>query len=359
LQSDLRESKELSDCERGFGLPKILVIGCGGAGNNAVSGLSKMGLKGARIVAINTDSQQLKTAQADELMLIGQKITKGMGAGGNPEVGRKAAELAATELEGILKGADLVFVIAGLGGGTGTGSAPVVARLARERGAIVVAMLTTPFHLERARVFLAEEGLDAVRRYADTSIVLDNNRLLDCASHLPVQNAFSMVNRIMAEIVEGICDTLTSPSLINLDYADVCTIMRSGGASFMFVGEGKLRSSPEKIVRNALKNPLLDVDYRGAGACLLHMTGGPDMTMREAAAIAGALTQELDPKANVIWGARIRPDFEGKVRLMAIITGVKSSQILSPSESPEARLDYQNGRERKIDKNYAKIDMIK
>jgi cell division protein FtsZ len=163
----------------------------------------------------------------------------------------------------------------------------------------------------------------------------------------------------MAEIVEGICDTLTSPSLINLDYADVCTIMRSGGASFMFVGEGKLRSSPEKIVRNALKNPLLDVDYRGAGACLLHMTGGPDMTMREAAAIAGALTQELDPKANVIWGARIRPDFEGKVRLMAIITGVKSSQILSPSESPEARLDYQNGRERKIDKNYAKIDMIK
>jgi len=359
LRSDLHESNEFSDCEGGFGLPKILVIGCGGAGNNAVSSLSKMGLLGARTVAINTDSQQLKTAQADELILIGQKITKGMGAGGDPEVGRKAAELATAELEGILRGADLVFVIAGLGGGTGTGSAPVVARLARERGAIVVAMMTTPFHMERARVFTAEEGLDAIRRYADTSIVMDNNRLLDCASHLPVQHAFSVVNRIMAEIVQGICDTLTSPSLINLDYADVRTIMRSGGASFMFVGEGKLKSSPEKIVRTALKNPLLDVDYRGAGACLLHMTGGPDMTMKEAAAIAAALTQELDPRANVIWGARIRPDFAGKVRLMAIITGVKSSQILSPSDTLEPRGDSQSGRERKIDQKYAKIDMIK
>jgi cell division protein FtsZ len=359
MQLDLRESGEFSDYDDAFGLPKILVIGCGGAGNNAITSLSKMGIKGARTVAINTDSQQLKTAQADELILIGQRITKGNGAGGDPEVGSKAAELAATELESILKGADLVFVIAGLGGGTGTGSAPVVARLARERGAIVVAMVTTPFHLERSRVFVAEEGLDAVRRYADTLIVMDNNRLLDFASHLPVQHAFSVVNRIMAEIVEGICDTLTSSSLINLDYADVCTIMRSGGASFMFVGEGKLKSSPEKIVRNALKNPLIDVDYRGAGACLLHMTGGPDMTMREAAAIAGALTLELDPKANVIWGARIRPDFAGKVRLMAIITGVKSSQVLSASDHLEARPDFRPRRERKIDQNYAKIDMIK
>ena len=137
--------------------------------------------------------------------------------------------------------------------------------------------------------------------------------------------------------MQGICETLTSPSLINLDFADVCTIMSSGGASFMFVGEGKMKSSPEKIVRTALKNPLLDVDYRGAGACLLHMTGGPDMTMKEAAAIAGALTQELDPRANVIWGARIRPEFTGKVRLMAIITGVKSAQVLAPNQSRRFR----------------------
>jgi cell division protein FtsZ len=342
LQSDLRESKEYED---GFGMPKILVVGCGGAGNNTVSRLARMGLAGAKTVAVNTDNQHLKTAQADEKILIGQKLTRGMGAGGDPKVGRKAAELAAAELESMLRGADLVFVIAGLGGGTGTGSAPVVARLAKERGAIVVAMVTTPFHLERARIFVAEEGLEALSGYADTSIVMDNNRLLECAPHLPFQHAFSVVDQIIAEIVQGICETLTSPSLINLDFADVCTVMGAGGASFMFVGESKMKSSPEKIVRAALKNPLLDVDYRGAGACLLHMTGGPDMTMKEAAAIAGALTQELDPKANVIWGARIRPEFTGKVRLMAIITGVKSAQVLAPPQSRRFRPQ----REKQID----------
>ena len=171
-------------------MPKILVVGCGGAGNNTVSRLARMGLAGAKTVAINTDNQHLKTAQADEKILIGQKLTRGMGAGGDPKVGRKAAELAAAELESMLRGADLVFVIAGLGGGTGTGSAPVVARLAKERGAIVVAMVTTPFHLERARIFVAEEGLEALSGYADTSIVMDNNRLLECAPHLPFQHAF-------------------------------------------------------------------------------------------------------------------------------------------------------------------------
>jgi cell division protein FtsZ len=332
MQSDLRESSEFFESEGGFGLPKILVIGCGGAGCNTVSRLAGMDLIGAVTVAINTDSQHLKTARADEKILIGQKLTRGMGAGGDPRIGRKAAELAVPHLDSLLRGADLVFVIAGLGGGTGTGSAPVVAKLARERGAIVVAMVTTPFHLEKARIFVAEEGLETLRGYADTSIVMDNNRLLQCSPHLPFEQAFSVADQIIAEIVQGICDTLTTPSLINLDYADVCTTMRSGGASNIFVGEGKMKTSPEKIVHTALKNPLLDVDYRGARACLLHMTGGPDMTLKEAAAIAGALTQELDPRANVIWGARIRPEFAGKVRLMAIITGVKSAQVLAPSE---------------------------
>jgi cell division protein FtsZ len=351
MQTDLRESGEFSENEAGFGLPKILVIGCGGAGSNTVSRLAGMGLTGAMTVAVNTDSQHLKTARADEKILIGQKLTRGMGAGGDPRIGRKAAELAVPQLDRLLRGADLVFVIAGLGGGTGTGSAPVVAKLARERGAIVVAMVTTPFHLEKARIFVAEEGLETLRGYADTSIVMDNNRLLQCAPHLPFEHAFSVADQIIAEIVQGICDTLTAPSLINLDYADVCTIMRSGGASNIFVGEGKMKTSPEKIVHTALKNPLLDVDYRGAKACLLHMTGGPDMTLKEAAAIAGALTQELDPRANVIWGARIRPEFAGKVRLMAIITGVKSAQVLAPSEEDREFMPARGQRE--------KIDVIK
>ena len=358
MQSDVLVSSP-SGYGDDFGLPKILVIGCGGAGNNAVSRLARYGLPGARTLAINTDNQQLQCAWADAKILIGQKLTRGMGAGGDPELGRRAAELAMPELEGVLKDADLVFVLAGLGGGTGTGSAPVVARLARERGAIVVALVTTPFHLEKARVFAAEEGLELLRSHADTSIVMDNNRLLHCAPHLPLEDAFSFVDEIIADIVSGICETITQPSLINLDYADLCTIMRSGGASFMFVGEASMKSSPEKIVRAALKNPLLDVDYRGAGACLLHLTGGPDMTMKEAAAIAGALTQELDPKANVIWGARIRPDLAGKVRLLAIITGVKSAQVLSATRQEEERQHPQRGGRKKTDELSPKLDRIR
>ena len=359
MQTEVLEASYLSDCDDAFGLPKILVIGCGGAGNNAVSQMGLSGLSGARILAINTDRQQLEAARAEEKILIGRNLTRGMGAGGDQDLGRRAAEQAAPELEGILRGADLVFVLAGLGGGTGTGSAPVVARLARERGAIVVALVTTPFHLEKARVFAAEEGLELLRSYADTAIVMDNNRLLRCAPHLPLEDAFSFVDRIMADIVSGICETITVPSLINLDYADLSTIMRSGGASFIFVGEASMKSSPEKIVRAALKNPLLDVDYRGAGACLLHMTGGPDMTMKEAAAIAGALTQELDPKANVIWGARIRPELAGRVRLMAIITGVKSSQVLSATRQEEEGQHQQRGGRRKIDDISPNLDRIR
>ncbi len=358
MQSDLLVSSP-SGYEEDFGLPKILVIGCGGAGNNAVSRLARYGLPGARTLAINTDNQQLSAARADAKILIGQRLTRGMGAGGDPDLGRRAAELAMPELEGILKDADLVFVLAGLGGGTGTGSAPVVARLARERGAIVVALVTTPFHLEKARVFAAEEGLELLRSHADTSIVMDNNRLLQCAPHLPLEDAFSFVDEIITDIVSGICETITQPSLINLDYADLCTIMRSGGASFMFVGESSMKSSPEKIVRAALKNPLLDVDYRGAGACLLHLTGGPDMSMKEAAAIAGALTQELDPKANVIWGARIRPDLAGKVRLLAIITGVKSAQVLSATRPQAEQQHLQRGGRRKTDDISPKLDKIR
>ncbi len=360
MECNLGESPELSGCGDDFGVPRILVMGCGGAGSNTVSRLVKMGLVGAKTVAINTDSQHLKTIQAEEKILIGRKLTRGMGAGGDPEVGRRAAESAKTELEDLLRGADLVFVVAGMGGGTGTGSAPVVARLAKQQGALVVAIVTTPFHVERRRIFVAEEGLEALRTYADTSIVMDNNRLLERAPHMPLSQAFSVVDELIGEIIQGICETLTHPSLINLDYADVHTIMSTGGASFMFVGEGNMKNSPEKIVRSALKNPLLDVDFRGAKACLLHMTGGPDMTLKEAAAIAGALTQDLDPRANVIWGARIRPEFAGKVRLMAIITGVKSAQVLGPSEFqekiPEKIIPQ---REKCIGQKYAKIDVIK
>lgn len=337
MDSIIREGGEFSavldTLDEGFGVPKILVVGCGGAGNNTVNRLMRIGLDGAETVAINTDRQHLAMIEADKKVLIGTKLTRGMGAGGKPEVGKKAAEMAKQTLEDFLRDADMVFVTAGMGGGTGTGAAPVVSRIAKDLGAIVVCMVTTPFHIERARVLVAEEGLENLKETADTLIVLDNNRLLECVPNLPLEHAFSVVDNIIAEIIKGIAETITQPSLINLDYADVRTVMSQGGASFMLVGEGSLRDSPEKIVRSALKNPLLDADFCGATACLLHMTGGPDLTLKEAAAIAGALTQELDPRANVIWGARIRRDFKGKVRLMAIITGARSAQLLGPSEN--------------------------
>ncbi len=358
MESNQREAFEFSEGdEKDFGLPKIVVVGCGGAGSNTVNHLAKIGLEGAKTVVINTDNQHLKTVEAEKKILIGRTLTRGMGAGGDPNIGRKAAEQAMPVLEDTFRGADLVFVIAGMGGGTGTGSAPVVARVAKERGAIVVAMVTTPFHIEKARVLVAEEGLASLRTYADTSIVMDNNRLLESAPHLPLDQAFFVVDQIIAEIILGLTETLTKPSLINLDYADVRTIMSTGGASFMFVGEGSMKNSPEKIVRSALKNPLLDVDYRGAKACLLHMTGGPDMTLKEAAAVAGALTQELDPGANVIWGARIRPNFAGKVRMMAIITGVKSAQVLGPKESDADLLPNIGTHADRI--NHGRMDVIK
>jgi cell division protein FtsZ len=328
----LSAEESAEDAIEGFGLPRILVVGCGGAGNNTINRLVHLGVEGAETIAINTDSQHLESIEADKKILIGRRLTRGQGAGGNPEVGKKAAESARNTLSELLQGSDMVFLTAGMGGGTGTGALPVVAKLAKEQGAIVICLVTTPFHMEKGRVLVAEEGLEALQKIADTLIVMDNNRLLQYAPHLPLHQAFSVVDQIISEIIKGITETVTQPSLINLDYADVKTVMSGGGASFMLVGEGSTRNKPEQIVRSALNNPLLDVDYRGAKSCLLHLTGGPDVTLKDAAAVAEALTQELDKDANVIWGARIRPDFQDRIRLMAVITGVRSPQVLYASD---------------------------
>jgi cell division protein FtsZ len=268
--------------------------------------------------------------QADKKILIGKSLTRGLGAGGYPEIGRKAAELARSTLEEILKDADLVFITAGRRGGTGTGAAPVVAEIAKQNDAIVVGMVSSPFRVERARALKAEEGLEQLRAAADTVLVLDNNRLLDYVPNLPIEQAFSVMDQLISETVKGISETITQTSLINLDYADVKTIMGCGGVAVMLVGEAKNQDKGDAVVRAALNHPLLDVDYRGATGCLVHITGGPDLTLSEAEEIAEALTYELDGRANVIWGARINKEYEGRVRVMAIMTGVQSAQILGP-----------------------------
>ncbi|OPY46169.1 MAG: Cell division protein FtsZ 1 [Methanosaeta sp. PtaU1.Bin028] len=303
-----------------LGLPKILVVGVGGAGNNTINRLAGLGIDGAQTLAVNTDAQQLKSVAADKKVLIGQSITRGLGAGGEPEMGRLAAEQSRPDLERALDGADLVFLTAGLGGGTGTGAAPVVAEIARQRGSTVVALVTMPFQLERSRFNAASSGLQALSGQTDTMIVMDNNRLLEIAPNLPVAQAFALLDQLAAEIIKGMAETITRPSLINLDYADLRTVMRCGGHSCVVVGEGSLRN-PDKVVGSALGNPLLPVDIRGATGCLLHITGGQEMTLRDAACIASTLTAELDPQANVIWGARVERDMGHSVRIMAIIAG--------------------------------------
>ncbi|ATZ60840.2 MAG: cell division protein FtsZ [Methanosarcinales archaeon Met12] len=325
-----RESTDADDVFEEFGMPQIKVIGCGGAGNNTINRLYRIGVAGAEIIALNTDKQHLSIVNADKKILIGGSITRGLGAGGYPEIGRRAAELARGTLEEALKGADLVFITAGMGGGTGTGSAPIVAEIAKKQGAIVVGMVSSPFMVERARLIKAEEGLETLRRAADTVIVLDNNRLLAYVPNLPLEQAFSVMDQLIADTVKGISETITQPSLINLDFADVKTIMSSGGVAVMVVGETKGQGRAEAVVSNALANPLLDVDYRGATGALVHISGGTDLTLGEAEEITRSITYELDPRANVIWGARVNKEFDGKVRVMAIMTGVQSAQVLGP-----------------------------
>jgi cell division protein FtsZ len=343
LQSIIQEAMKFSEKEKEYrknssseeeledlGQPRIMIVGCGGAGNNTVNRLYNIGIEGAEMVSVNTDKQHLDNVRADKKILVGKTLTKGLGAGGNPKIGQKAAELARGTLEEVLKDVDLVFVTAGLGGGTGTGVAPVVAEVAKEQGAIVVGMVSSPFRVERARIFKAEEGLEELRRAADTVIVLDNNRLLNFVPNLPIDQAFSVMDQLIAETVKGITETITVPSLINLDYADIKTIMSCGGVAVMLTGESKSQDKSTEVVQTALNHPLLDIDYKGATGSLIHITGGPDLSLKEAEEIASMLTYELSSSANVIWGARIREDYEGKVRVLAVMTGVQSAQILGP-----------------------------
>ncbi|MFC6871869.1 cell division protein FtsZ [Halobellus marinus] len=346
MQDIVREAMQRDEEERDtaaeagnddeFGSPRIVIVGAGGAGNNTVNRLYNIGVDGADTVAINTDKQHLKMVEADTKILVGKSLTQGLGAGGDPSMGERATEMAQGTIKEVLDGADLVFVTAGMGGGTGTGAAPVVSKIAKEQGAIVVGMVSTPFNVERARTVKAEEGLEKLRNEADSIIVLDNNRLLDYVPNLPIGKAFSVMDQIIAETVKGISETITQPSLINLDYADMSTIMDQGGVAVMLVGETQDKNKTQEVVNDAMNHPLLDVDYRGASGGLVHITGGPDLTLKEAEGIANNITERLEARANVIWGARIQDEYKGKVRVMAIMTGVQSAQVLGPSTQKQA-----------------------
>lgn len=310
------------------GQANIKVIGVGGAGNNMVSWLYKKGVKGAEIIACNTDQQHLNITEADSKFLIGRDLTKGLGCGGFPEKGAEAAQESLHEVKESLKTADMVFVCAGEGGGTGTGAAPVIAQVARDTGAIVIGTVTMPFSIERARVDKAEFGLTQLRQVSDTVIVIDNNRLVQIAGNLPIKQAFAVANELISTMIKGIVETIAVPSLVNLDYADVKTIMKNGGVAVIGVGSSDTDSRVEEAVKGALTNPLLDINYEGATGALIHVAGGPDMTLDEINKVGELVTESLDTDANVIWGARVTDSMKGKLTVMTIVTGVKSPWIL-------------------------------
>ncbi|OGI14783.1 cell division protein FtsZ [Candidatus Micrarchaeota archaeon RBG_16_49_10] len=333
VQSNIDYFK-LAEEEFGFSVKKarIVVFGCGGAGQNTASRLSEMGVSGASIVAINTDAKHLTVGKADKKILIGKEITRGLGAGGYPEIGSKAAEESRNEIKAALEAADLVFVCAGMGGGTGTGSAPIVSEISKQMGAIVIGVVTMPFKIEGSRIAKAEDGLARLRQSADTVIVIENDRLLRYAGSLPLQQAFAVADELIASMVKGITETITLPSLVNVDYADVKAIMNAGGVAALGVGESNSSDRAMDAVTKALTNPLLDVDYTGASGALIHITGGEDLKLDEVNAIGEAVAQHLSPEAQVIWGARILPECAGRIQVITIVTGVQSPYILGTVE---------------------------
>jgi cell division protein FtsZ len=329
---DSADSHSINFDELKAGKANIKVVGCGGMGCNAVTWLFNKGINGATIFGINTDALHLSVTKADEKLLIGKELTRGLGCGGKPQRGREAAKESLSDLKKAVSGADMVFVIAGMGGGSGTGSVPVIAQLAKESGAVVIGVVTMPFESEKARIDKAEFGLQELREVTDTCIVLDNNRLVDIAGQLPIEQAFAVANELVSTMIKGIVETITLPSLINLDYADVSAIMKDGGVAVIGIGESDSTSDRvTESVKQALTHPLLDVDYKGATGALIHVTCGPDLKLEEFDIIGKLVSENLSPEAQVIIGARISKDFVGRVRVITIMTGVKSPYVLGKS----------------------------
>ena len=325
----------------------IRVVGCGGGGSNTIQRMTEEGIAGAELYALNTDAQHLLHVMVERKILIGQKKTRGLGAGSLPQIGEDAAKESDNEIRAAVEGADMVFITCGLGGGTGTGSAPVVAEAARAEGALTIAVVTLPFSVEGAiRRNNAEAGLERLRDVADTVIVVPNDKLLEVVPRLPLQAAFKVSDEVLMRAVKGITELITKPGLVNLDFADVRTVMQKGGVAMIGLGESDNEDKAAESVQKALRSPLLDVDISGATSALVNVVGGPDMTIAEAESVVEEVYSKIDPEARLIWGAQIDPALEHSIRTMLVVTGVKSAQI------------YGKGNARNITSRYG-IDFVK
>jgi len=331
-QSGTMTDEELQDVLKDL-QTNITVVGCGGAGGNTVNRMTEEGIRGAKLVAANTDVQHLVNVEADTKILMGQQKTQGRGAGSLPQVGEEAAIESQEEIQDSIDGSDMVFVTAGLGGGTGTGSAPVVAKAARDSGALTIAIVTTPFTAEgEVRRTNAEAGLERLRDVSDTVIVVPNDRLLDAVGKLPVRQAFKVSDEVLMRSVKGITELITKPGLVNLDFADVRTVMEKGGVAMIGLGESDSESKAQDSVKSALRSPLLDVDISGANSALVNVTGGADMSIEEAEGVVEEIYDRIDPDARIIWGTSVDDGLEGTMRTMIVVTGVQSPQIYGTND---------------------------
>jgi cell division protein FtsZ len=326
------EDEELQKILQGL-KTSIKIIGCGGGGSNTINRLSQAGIVGAELYAANTDAQHLLMTHAPHKLLMGRRVTRGLGAGALPQVGEEAAREAEDELKKAVANADIVFVTCGLGGGTGTGSAPFVAQLAKEGGALTIAICTYPFQAEGSiRAENAEWGLERLRSVADTVIVIPNDKLLEIVPKLALNAAFKVADEVLMRSIKGITEIVTKPGLVNLDFNDIKTVMKAGGVAMIGLGEADDDDRAVTAVMEAINSPLIELDISEATAALVNVTGGPNMTVTEAEKVAEVIQSKISPGARIIWGAAIDETLDETIRVMVVITGVKSRHILGPKK---------------------------
>ncbi len=316
---------------------KIKVIGVGGGGNNTINRISEVGIIGAETIAVNTDAQDLLYTNANSKILIGRELTHGLGAGSNPKIGEEAARESEHEIRQKVLGADMIFITCGLGGGTGTGAAPVVAEVSKKSGALAIGVVTMPFTMEGNRRYEnALIGLEKLENIVDTLIVIPNDKLLELAPDLPLQTAFKVADEILTNAVKGIAELITKAGLVNLDFADVKAIMVGGGVAMIGVGESDTENRAVEAVEKAIQNPLLDIDITGATGALVNVAGGPNMTLNEARKVVESVSSRLSEDAKIIWGAQIYEDLEDTIRAILIVTGVNSPQIFGGKKTTKS-----------------------
>jgi cell division protein FtsZ len=319
----------------------IKVVGCGGAGTNTITRCFGAGINGADLIAVNTDAQHLLLAESPYKILIGRHLTRGLGAGSLPQIGEEAAKESEQDIRDAIVPSDMVFVTCGLGGGTGTGCAPVVAQIAREAGALTIGVVTLPFGVEgQIRMDNAEAGLKRLREVCDTVIVIPNDKLLDIVPNLAMNAAFKVADEVLMRSIKGITEMITMPGLVNLDFADLKTVMKRGGVALIGLGEAEGDNKAVDAITEALNSPLLEVDITEATGALVNVTGGNDMTLREAEKVVEEIYSKIDKNARIIWGTTIDPAMKKSIRAMLVITGVKSKQIIGPTQRSREEKEF-------------------